>query len=991
MNECPPSPAASDVVSINLFQSSPDEPEDDSESEQAVSPATQTLTMLSSQLLSQEELMYDHSQRHVDSARVREKQKEWTTVQQHAQTNTQPQQSTVLMSSVTHTDRIEATTAKTQNLSQAVTDDKKTSSKQLEESKKAACSDDDTVDPDDEIAWKQSSVSGSLSRVQVQPPTIDVDDNLLVNPTEKMAVKAGTKTEIETQRKHHNVTPIAQVDPETQEIIAVFVSMSKAADAMEKVASKKAAYRAKISRIASGTQQVLCPRGYCWKFVDRDGSPIETKVTASVETKKAPSQTKRQRLDSNFDKNKRAAKRRKDRRIAQIRNGKILAIFSSYADAASALERIPTKKGTYRKRIGEVVDGKTSICSKGFFWKILDENESVDTLLATTPKVSTALEVQDEAPTENQNEASTDNPTTTARSEKNVSFAPTSKTLEHTKSLTTLESSLISADRSLLVVTPQNVLTPPSDVSLLFGGYKIVHLNISESGALGMHVAQEETPQTLLTALESSETVCCRIYKVVPAGLAAALGFVNGDILIQRMPDSSFQLWDYHAFVAAVRSSKRPLTVHVARMLALGDTDMESASALLALQNPQSQNSATPEENREKNVAETVENASQDPIQCATKSSKPFEVEIDPNGRVASQNSDSQDGANQENDHGKLVVAPTQKPDEPFGVEIDLYSGIVPFCKLCSGGNVREHHSWCPENPHFYHNNAEKIMERIRKGVELGCPVCKEEYQNGKRSTNGDHSETCKAAQSRRKKSSCGKRKRGTQQVAKDDKNKPCKSQAISKGSVDSTKKTVNNGSTTSTAPSSRASGSKKGSKKEAAAMTTAGVKSKQIHITDKPTGKAKTTISSNWQVTAAYYQSYWDADPPSNMDVTEVAWVPCDEAEDPWGFEGYEDGDVVIWACKRSLGHYETVLPSRRFECNPFNVYPAYHRTHTAPSKGLHVLILRRDPPCKQGWGFEWKRHDFGGACLVTRVDSYSPANASVRCYLRALPLTFR
>ena len=78
-------------------------------------------------------------------------------------------------------------------------------------------------------------------------------------------------------------------------------------------------------------------------------------------------------------------------------------------------------------------------------------------------------------------------------------------------------------------------------------------------------------------------------------------------------------------------------------------------------------------------------------------------------------------------------------------------------------------------------------------------------------------------------------------------------------------------------------------------------------------------------------------------------------------------------------MGHVEVLFPSERFTDNPFSSYPRYMTTHASPCDGFHILVLRRDALCKLPWGFEWKRHAFGGACLVSQVDALSPAQAAV------------
>ena len=67
------------------------------------------------------------------------------------------------------------------------------------------------------------------------------------------------------------------------------------------------------------------------------------------------------------------------------------------------------------------------------------------------------------------------------------------------------------------------------------------------------------------------------------------------------------------------------------------------------------------------------------------------------------------------------------------------------------------------------------------------------------------------------------------------------------------------------------------------------------------------------------------------------------------------------------------------RFNTNPFDENSAYRQTHQKPEMGVRALKLKRDVMAMQPWGLSVKRHEFGGACLVTSVDPISPAAASV------------
>jgi hypothetical protein len=116
--------------------------------------------------------------------------------------------------------------------------------------------------------------------------------------------------------------------------------------------------------------------------------------------------------------------------------------------------------------------------------------------------------------------------------------------------------------------------------------------------------------------------------------------------------------------------------------------------------------------------------------------------------------------------------------------------------------------------------------------------------------------------------------------------------------------------------------------------------------------------------------------------DAIDVAWESCGN---PWGPEGHVEGDVVLFAHTSGLGHHETLLPSARYEADPFSSSKRYGKTHRTPEDGFQALILKRDPLVTRPWGFTCQRHEFGGACLVSSVDPLSPADAAVSLHAYA------
>lgn len=109
--------------------------------------------------------------------------------------------------------------------------------------------------------------------------------------------------------------------------------------------------------------------------------------------------------------------------------------------------------------------------------------------------------------------------------------------------------------------------------------------------------------------------------------------------------------------------------------------------------------------------------------------------------------------------------------------------------------------------------------------------------------------------------------------------------------------------------------------------------------------------------------------------------WVSC---PNPWGDRTHQSGDFVLMSpsCYNLANEVQGSNP-QRFVPNPFDSNVSeYHRSHQSPYHGCSVVELTRDPLALRSWGFTFALHDFGGACLVTSVEPYSPAENVVRIH---------
>lgn len=123
-----------------------------------------------------------------------------------------------------------------------------------------------------------------------------------------------------------------------------------------------------------------------------------------------------------------------------------------------------------------------------------------------------------------------------------------------------------------------------------------------------------------------------------------------------------------------------------------------------------------------------------------------------------------------------------------------------------------------------------------------------------------------------------------------------------------------------------------------------------------------------------------------NSNDKLEITWESC---LNPWGRESSLEEDVVVFSSAKGIGESERMLPSARFEMHPFSGGSRYQNTHHSPEEGFQAIVLQRDTLENSSWGFTVCRHDFGGACLVSSVVPFSPADTAVSERARRINLT--
>ena len=255
---------------------------------------------------------------------------------------------------------------------------------------------------------------------------------------------------------------------------------------------------------------------------------------------------------------------------------------------------------------------------------------------------------------------------------------------------------------------------------------------------------------------------------------------------------------------------------------------------------------------------------------------------------------------------------------------------VVPFCRACLYPS-EVHHSLCPKHPLFSKSGALEKLERIRRGLLIGCAYCTTQYETGTSGKdNVQHS------------IQCARMERVRRRMADDD--TANQGEIVERQFCEGGETCITLNAFESRTPSAMAN-----SKRRA--------KSKVVtpDVLDGEEDRPNTCLD-------------------GSMTVVRPTWKSC---ENPWGKVDYEEGDVVILGDVGFTNH-EVLAPGRRFVVDPFRVESGYHETHFSPGEGVHVLKLTRDALANFSWGFTIEHHDFGGACLITSIDPNSPASAA-------------
>jgi hypothetical protein len=329
-----------------------------------------------------------------------------------------------------------------------------------------------------------------------------------------------------------------------------------------------------------------------------------------------------------------------------------------------------------------------------------------------------------------------------------------------------------------------------------------------------------------------------------------------------------------------------------------------------------------------------------------------------------------------------------------YGTKTNLSPQQVPFCSYCNGRSTKGavHHAWCPKNKQFVKSGADKVLNRIRLGVRLGCSACNEEYQKGRSVVENEHTKTCQIHQKDTlsgKKESRNYNSLESSETGK--RNKPSISpdseesqQSDGSAECDDDESVYQNPSPPFVSSrkfvvlgknyDGKNDESKSNNKKRKSSIVNA-THTKKMKKHERLVFVGSEIVKPSDTLKALPYNDEEEVDLLPDDKLTS-SWEDC---IDPWGRERQVEDDITVYNADIALCHHESIVPSPRFEIDPFAVSSRYRKTHSTPEEGFQPIVLQRDPLAQRPWGFSWKRHEFGGACLVTSVEPLSPAEAAV------------
>ena len=482
--------------------------------------------------------------------------------------------------------------------------------------------------------------------------------------------------------------------------------------------------------------------------------------------------------------------------------------------------------------------------------------------------------------------------------------------------------------------------------------YIVLQVTVTENGPIGVNVTDGKAPTELVDMLhqdgrlhtvgpfESSMCVTSFISSSA-ASPASTAGIQVNDWLFLLSEDRETVHMAYDAVRSGVVSGARPVVFLVGRKKDIEFPLAEKSSVTVK----------TGE--RRQQAAVLGGNGSVNTPNGGSPSELQPEQHTSPTNTSISVSRDPCDGM----DPGSLSLCHASKKEHcaVSNQETTLSMSYVPFCVRCKKQKkAGMHHPWCPENPQFEKSGANSILRRMQLGIKVGCEMCQSEYKTGKRAR-GCHSIECQ--QRSRPKSSKAR-------LLTDDLEGK---ENISDEETGSSADDVDDGS-----------------------IFEASNKHSRLHRLRFVDPKKSNKLKRNHGDTIAGVKRTRQ-EPPTKKHVSKlvatsetvgsenliVEWKTC---PNPWGKIELSVHDEVVFSSSQTV---ELHSPSHRYAVNPF-ASDNYKKTHQSPKNGCQVVVLQRDPNGLAPWGFEIKKHEFGGACVVSTVDRLSPASTGVSVWFQ-------
>ena len=270
--------------------------------------------------------------------------------------------------------------------------------------------------------------------------------------------------------------------------------------------------------------------------------------------------------------------------------------------------------------------------------------------------------------------------------------------------------------------------------------YQIVHIVVPTTGPFGATIAKRKPPRRLMSCPDQEY---CLIKDVALGSLAHGLGLRQNDWYLQD--SSGTQLATYDTVLSRVRSKERPLNLYMIRekdslsqehreqqkvpVMSVGADEGSTSGEASALDMAVSQEVDKILKNVEANSSSIAPRPKSNKTQKgANLKGRSKNTTTKKKTKLANSGSTDKARAEESDDEGT---------EEKIKISLPNGDDVVPFCNLCNDSKLKSrkravHHALCPENKCFSDSNADKILQNIIAGIDMGCQACAKAYESGK-------------------------------------------------------------------------------------------------------------------------------------------------------------------------------------------------------------------------------------------------------------------